>query len=57
MTRVAGRVDTVRPHDIDDMTRSEFIEYIAQLYDVPKTLIRYQETCNRQQINKSNTID
>ncbi len=27
----------------DDMTRAEFIAYIARVYDVPKTLIRYEK--------------
>ena len=44
-----SRLATIRPHDVDTETRAEFIAKIAKLYDVPKTLIRYVDTCSTDQ--------
>jgi len=30
----------------DGMTRAEYLAYIARVYDVPMTLIRYEQTDN-----------
>jgi len=30
----------------DSMTRAEYMAYIAKVYDVPMTLIRYEQTYN-----------
>ena len=38
--------------DTDSMTRAEYLAHIAQVYDVPMTLIRYEESNNTEQTGR-----
>ena len=49
-----GRIEQMTKNntDTDSMTRAEYLAHIAQVYDVPMTLIRYEESNNTEQTGR-----